>query len=90
MSFVEQNSNTKNKLQYILRLSKNILYLKQKFFKAIAIGVAVGMAAHLAVDTLFSLADVSFIPGTFLLDKAWLLLNAAVCFVMAVLTGKSS
>ena len=67
-----------------------VLFHHTKFFKAVAIGVAVGMAAHLAVDTLFSLANVSFIPGTFLLDKAWLLLNAAVCFVMAVLTGKSS
>lgn len=60
-----------------------------KFAKAIAVGAAVGMAAHLAVD-LFSLANVSFIPGSFLLDKAWLLINAAICFVMAVLTGKSS
>jgi len=66
-----------------------IMFHHTKFAKAIAVGVAVGMAAHLAVD-LFSLANVSFIPGSFLLDKAWLLINAAICFVMAVLTGKTS
>ncbi len=66
-----------------------IIFHHTKFAKAIAVGAAVGMAAHLAVDV-FSLANVSFIPGTFLLDKAWLLINAAICFVMAVLTGKSS
>jgi hypothetical protein len=56
--------------------------------KALSIGLAIGMASHLFVDTFFSLANVTYIPGTFLLDKVWLLSNGLLCFGLAVLAGK--
>ena len=58
--------------------------------KVFAIGFALGMASHLFVDAFFSLANVSYIPGAFLFDKLWLLINGALCFVLAVLAGKTS
>ena len=54
----------------------------------LAIGIAIGMAAHLFVDAFFSLADVAYIPGTFLFDKAWLIVNGLFCFGLAVLAGR--
>ena len=62
--------------------------LGTKRWKAFALGVAVGMAAHLFVDAFFSLANVAYIPGGFLLDKAWLIVNGVFCFGLAVLAGR--
>jgi serine protease len=64
------------------------LLLGTKRGKSIAIGIAIGMAAHLFVDAFFSLANVVYIPGTFLLDKAWLIVNGLFCFGLAVLAGR--
>jgi serine protease len=65
-----------------------IALLGTKRGKYFAIGFAVGMASHLFVDTFFSLANVTYIPGSFLLDKAWLILNGVGCFGLAVLAGR--
>jgi len=65
-----------------------VVLLSTKRGKAIALGVAIGMAAHLFVDTFFSLANVAYIPGSFLLDKAWLIINGICCFGLAVLAGR--
>ena len=67
-----------------------ISLLGTKRGKEFAIGCAVGMASHLFVDTFFSLAHVTYIPGTFLLDKAWLIINGVLCFGFAWLAGKKS
>jgi serine protease len=64
--------------------------LQTKRGKQIALGLAVGLAAHLVVDAFFSLANVTYIPGGFVLDKLWLLVNAAGCFGIAVLAGRKS
>ena len=72
----------------LLPLLLIVMLLGTKWGKTLAIGVAVGMASHLFVDTFFSLANVTYIPGTFLLDKAWLLINGLLCFGLAVLAGK--
>ncbi|MCP4400082.1 MAG: peptidase S8 [bacterium] len=56
--------------------------------KIFAIGFALGMASHLFVDAFFSLANVSYIPGAFLFDKFWLIVNGVLCFGLAVLAGK--
>jgi len=47
--------------------------------KWFAIGFAVGMASHLFVDAFLSFANVAYIPGGFLLDKVWLILNGIGC-----------
>ncbi len=62
--------------------------LGTKYGRAIALGMTVGMAAHLFVDTFFSMANVTFIPGSLLLDKAWLLINGVLCFALAVLAER--
>ncbi len=67
-----------------------VALLGTKRGKAIATGVAVGMTAHLFVDAFFSLAHVTYIPGDFLLDKAWLIVNGLICFGLAVLAEKKS
>ncbi len=71
----------------LLPLILVVLLLQTKHGKAIALGIAIGMAAHLFIDAFFA-ANVTFIPGTFLLDKAWLLINGLLCFGLAVLAGK--
>ena len=63
-------------------------FLGTKRGRIFAIGFALGLASHLFVDAFFSLANVNYIPGAFLLDKLWLLVNSALCFVLAVLAGK--
>ena len=65
-----------------------LVFLGSKRARWFAIGLALGMSSHLFVDAFFSLANVTFIPGTFLLDKAWLILNGVLCFGLAVLAGK--
>lgn len=65
-----------------------VALLGAKRGKAFALGIAVGMAAHLFVDALFSLANVAYIPGEFWLDKAWLIVNGLFCFGLAVLAGR--
>jgi serine protease len=67
-----------------------ISLLGTKRGKAIALGVAVGMTAHLFVDTFFSLANVTYIPTEFLLDKAWLIVNGVFCFGLAILAGRKT
>jgi hypothetical protein len=52
------------------------------------LGVAVGFAAHLFIDSFFSLANVSWVPGTFFFDKIWLILNGLFCFGLAIIAGK--
>lgn len=74
----------------LLPLFLIIALLGTKRLRWFAIGVAVGMASHFFVDAFFSLANVTYIPGTFLLDKAWLLVNGLLCFGAAVLAGKQS
>jgi serine protease len=71
----------------LLPLVLIVFFLSTKHGKAIALGIAIGMAAHLFVDAFFTLANVTYIPGTFLLDKAWLIVNALLCFGLAVLAG---
>ncbi len=66
-----------------------VVLLHTKWGNVIAIGFALGMASHLFVDAVFSCATVSYIPGSFLLDKAWLLLNGVFCFGLALLAGKN-
>ncbi len=67
-----------------------VIFLHAKWGKAFAIGFALGMASHLFVDAVFSFTTVSYIPGSFLLDKAWLLFNGLLCFGFAGLAGKKS
>jgi serine protease len=65
-----------------------IALLSMKRGKYFAIGFAVGMASHLFIDAFFSSANVAFIPGSFALDKLWLILNSIACFGLALLAGK--
>ncbi len=74
----------------LLPLALMVALLGAKRLRWFAIGLAIGMASHFFVDAFFSLANVTYIPGGFLLDKAWLLLNSAFCFGLAVLAGKES
>ena len=74
----------------LLPLALIVAFLGTKRLRWFAIGFALGMASHFFVDAFFSLANVAYIPGSFLLDKAWLLLNGAFCFGLAVLAGKQS
>jgi serine protease len=74
----------------LLPLILIIVLLGTKRGKALALGVAVGMASHLFVDTFFSIANVVYVPDLLLLDKLWLLLNGVFCFGLAVLAGKKS
>lgn len=74
----------------LLPLALIAAFLGTKRLRWFAIGFALGMASHFFVDAFFSLANVAYIPGSFLLDKAWLLLNGAFCFGLAVLAGKQS
>ncbi|PID59075.1 peptidase S8 [candidate division KSB3 bacterium] len=67
-----------------------VALLGMKRGKVFAVGFTLGMASHLFVDTFFSLANVIYIPGTFLFDKLWLLGNGVLCFVLAVFAGKTS
>jgi hypothetical protein len=50
----------------------------------LAAGFAVGAAASLLYAFLFSSADVQWIPGSFILDKIWLLLNFAGALILAM------
>jgi hypothetical protein len=74
----------------LLPLVLIIVLLNMKSGKAFALGVAVGLAAHFFIDTFFSSANVAWIPGTFVLDKLWLILNSAACFGLALLAGKDA
>ena len=65
-----------------------VTLLASKRGRIFATGFALGMASHLFVDAFFSFATVSYIPGTFLLDKVWLILNGLLCFGLAVLAGE--
>jgi serine protease len=71
----------------LLPLILIITLLNLRHWKAFAMGVAVGMTAHLFVDAFLSFADVTVIPN-FFLDKLWLILNGALCFGLALLAGK--
>jgi serine protease len=73
----------------LLPLILVITLLNLRHWKAFAMGVAVGMTAHLFVDAFLSLADVTVVPN-FFLDKLWLILNGALCFGLALLAGKKS
>lgn len=48
----------------------------------LAAGFSAGVAATLVFSTFFTSADVCWIPGSFLLDKIWLLLNATVLIII--------
>lgn len=74
----------------LLPLVLLVALLGNKWGKAFALGVAVGMTAHLFVDAFFSSANVVYLPGTFLFDKLWLVLNGVFCFGLAYLAGKRS
>ncbi|MDY0091246.1 MAG: S8 family serine peptidase [Candidatus Vecturithrix sp.] len=74
----------------LLPLALIVALLGTRRLRWFAIGLAIGMASHFFVDAFFSLANVTYIPGGFLLDKVWLLLNSAFCFGLAVLAGKKS
>lgn len=60
-----------------------VLCYKTKFQKMSA-GFAIGVAAALLHFTLFSSADVQWIPGTFVLDKLWLVSNFIGTIILAV------
>jgi serine protease len=72
----------------IIPLVLVIALLGTKRGKYFAIGFAVGMASHLFIDAFFSSANVAFIPGNFVLDKLWLILNSIACFGLALLAGR--
>ncbi|GAK57656.1 peptidase, S8A (Subtilisin) family [Candidatus Vecturithrix granuli] len=74
----------------LLPLALIVAFLGTKRLRWFAMGLAVGMASHFFVDAFFSLANVTYLPGGFLLDKAWLLANGIFCFGLAVLAGKKS
>ena len=65
-----------------------IALLANKWGRIFAIGFALGMASHLFIDAFFSFANVTYLPGGFFLDKAWLILNSLFCFGLAYLAGK--
>jgi serine protease len=72
----------------LLPLILLIVVLNIKSARAFALGVALGFAAHLFIDSFFSLANVSWVPGTFFFDKIWLILNGLFCFGLAFIAGK--
>ena len=72
----------------LLPLVLIVLLLNMKSGRAFALGVALGFAAHLFIDSFFSPANVSWVPGTFFFDKIWLILNSFFCFGLAVIAGK--
>lgn len=72
----------------LLPLALIVLLLNMKSGRAFALGVALGFAAHLFVDSFFSMANVSWVPGTFFFDKIWLIMNGLFCFGLAIIAGK--
>jgi serine protease len=63
-----------------------VICYKTKWQKASA-GFAVGVAASIFF-AMIGPADVKWIPGTFFLDKAWLLVNFALCLFLGFLLLK--
>jgi serine protease len=66
----------------IVPLILGLVLYKTRLQKGAA-GFSLGVAASLLYCLLFSPADVQWIPGTFVLDKLWLLVNMAGALVMA-------
>jgi serine protease len=46
-------------------------------------GLAIGVSAHLVVHAVAPMMDIRYVPGTFGLDAIWLVLNAAICVLLA-------
>lgn len=67
-----------------------IAFLHTKILSRFAFGFALGLASHLLIDALLSSETVAYIPGDFILDKLWLLLNALFSFWLVYLAGKPS
>lgn len=59
-----------------------VLLYKTRLQK-LAAGISAGFAANVLYQALFSSADVQWIPGTFFLDKTWLLFNCILCVILA-------
>jgi serine protease len=49
-------------------------------------GFALGVAAHLAFHAVVGFTDVRWVPNVFALDQIWLLVNAALCTGLAMLS----
>lgn len=74
----------------LLPLLLIITLLNTKSLSRFALGFTLGLAGHLLVDAFLTSATVAYIPGDFLLDKTWLLINALFSFWLAYLAGKPS
>lgn len=59
-----------------------------KRWKFIASGLALGMAGFLLTETFLLTSDVHWVPGTGLLDRAWLGVNGLVSFAIGYLSLK--
>ncbi len=61
-----------------------------KRLRFLAAGLAIGMAGFLFTEAFILTSDVRWIPGMDLLDRAWLLGNGAISFVLGYLALKRS
>jgi serine protease len=65
-------------------LGVSILLLSVKRLRGLLVGLSIGWGAYLLVSAVLMPSDVLFIPGTAgVLDRIWLVLNGALCLVLA-------
>ncbi len=72
-------------------LAAVVVFLGVRRWSGLLFGLTLGWAAHLAVAAILMPADVLLIPGLAgLLDRVWLLLNAGVLLLLAILLVRRS
>lgn len=67
----------------LIPLVLGVLCLPRRFSRGLGIGLCLGWAAHLLSGALLPYADVAGIPGVGLLDRVWLVANAALLVLVA-------
>ena len=69
----------------LVPLVLSAVLLSVKRLNGLLAGLAVGFAANLLWDVVAPSAPLHFVPGDFLLDRAWLLGNAVMAFTVGYL-----
>jgi len=70
-----------------------LLFAGSKVMRSLAVAVCIGAATILVVDTFILFSDVLIIPDFtpfYLIDKAFLLINALICLLLGLSTAKNS
>jgi serine protease len=65
------------------------VFLYKTKFQKLAAGLALGIGINLLYHFFFSHADIQWIPGTFALDKLWLLVNIVISAVLMLVMIKT-